>query len=132
MSAKLTLVDLAGSERLKKSGASEALSADTKQQERMAREARTINKSLSFLEQVVVALISRRGHVPHRSSKLTSVLRNSLGGNCRAVLIANIYGETRHLEETCSTLKFASRMQQASHATPTMRARFCMLSSHHK
>ena len=65
-----------------------------------------------------MALISRKGHVPHRSSKLTSVLRNTLGGNCKTVLVANVYGETRHLEETFSTLKFASRMQQVALRRP--------------
>ncbi|KAL1503386.1 hypothetical protein AB1Y20_011437 [Prymnesium parvum] len=116
VTARLTLVDLAGSERLKKSGAREegAGEAERQQQQRLAKEAMTINKSLSFLEQVVLALVSRKPHVPHRSCKLTSVLRNSLGGNCRVTLVANVYGEGRHLEETFSTLKFASRMQQVT------------------
>ena len=61
-----------------------------------------------------MALISRKGHVPHRSSKLTSVLRDTLGGNCKTMLVANVYGEARHLEETNSTLKFAGRMQQVT------------------
>ena len=79
---------------------------------RLKTEAMAINKSLSFLEQVVGALSSRsRGHVPHRSSRLTSVLKEALGGNCRTTLVANIWGESRHLEETVSTLKFALRMQ---------------------
>ena len=61
-----------------------------------------------------MALISRKGRVPHRSSKLTSVLRDTLGGNCKTMLVANVYGEARHLEETNSTLKFAGRMQQVT------------------
>ena len=68
----LTMVDLAGSERLKKSNhGAEAVkegSAAARQQAKLAREAMCINKSLSFLEQVVTALGSRsRAHVPHRS-----------------------------------------------------------------
>ena len=80
----------------------------------LAKEAMSINKSLSFLEQVVVALGARKGHVPHRSSKLTSVLRESLGGNCKTLLVANVWPEQRHMEETLSTLKFAARMQSVT------------------
>ena len=72
-----------------------------------------INKSLSFLEQVVLALSSKkRGHIPYRQAKLTNFLRDSLGGNCKTVMIANIWPEARHLSETASTLKFASRMMK--------------------
>ena len=74
-----------------------------------------INKSLSFLEQVVAALSNRpRGHVPHRSSRLTSVLKEALGGNCRTTLVANIMLEDDHSEETLSTLRFAARMQSVA------------------
>ena len=104
VSCRLTLVDLAGSERLKKSAAGPDLSAsgpfggpaaDGGSAKQLAKEAMSINKSLSFLEQVVVALVNRKGHVPHRSSKLTAVLRESLGGNCKTMLVANVWPETR-------------------------------------
>ncbi|XP_056610418.1 kinesin-like protein KIF9 isoform X2 [Triplophysa dalaica] len=76
------------------------------------REAMYINKSLSFLEQAILALAdSRREHVPFRQSKLTHALKDSLGGNCNTVLVANIYGESSQMEETLSTLRFASRMK---------------------
>ena len=127
LKSRLTLADLAGSERLKKSGdhgdegfqppSSLNLTgvAPTRQQ-RLARESMCINKSLSFLEQVVIALGSKRpsGHVPHRSSRLTAVLRDSLGGNCRTVLIANIRTDDVHVEETFSTCRFAQRMAGVS------------------
>ena len=101
--AKLNLVDLAGSERLDKT-----LSAGS-----VAREAQHINKSLSFLEQVIIALGDKqREHVPYRSSKLTHVLKDSLGGNCRTALVANVWGESAHVEETAGTCKFARRMMQ--------------------
>ena len=101
--AKLNLVDLAGSERLDKT-----LSAGS-----VAREAQHINKSLSFLEQVIIALGDKqREHVPYRSSKLTHVLKDSLGGNCRTALVANVWGESAHVEETAGTCKFAQRMMQ--------------------
>jgi len=113
--SRLTLVDLAGSERLKKSAAAgDGPAPDPAAARQLAKEAMSINKSLSFLEQVVVALGSRKGHVPHRSSKLTSVLRESLGGNCRTLLVANVWPEQRHMEETLSTLKFAARMQSVT------------------
>jgi kinesin family protein 6/9 len=99
---KLHCVDLAGSERLSKTD-----SAGT-----LLREAQYINKSLTFLEQVVMALGTANRHVPFRQSKLTNILKDSLGGNSKTTMIANIWPEERHMEETISTLKFASRMMR--------------------
>ena len=94
-----------GSERLSK----------TKSEGQVAKEAQFINKSLSFLEQVIVALgYRRREHVPYRSSKLTHLLKDSLGGNCKTVMIANVCGETQHVSESLATFKFASRMMRVS------------------
>lgn len=105
ISSKLNLVDLAGSERIKKTGSTGTV----------LREAQYINKSLSFLEQVVMALSDHgREHVPFRQSKLTNVLRDSLGGNCKTRLVANVWVERDELEETSSTLKFATRMMKVS------------------
>ena len=105
ISSKLHLVDLAGSERSKKSGATGI----------SLKEATYINKSLTFLEQVVVSVCdSKREHIPYRQSKLTNFLKNSIGGNCQTVMIANIYPEPEQLEETISCLKFASRMMKVS------------------
>jgi len=95
-------VDLAGSERLKKTSTDGTARG----------ESMYINRSLTFLEQVVVALSSKgRSHVPYRQSKLTHMLKDSLGGNCKTLLIANVYGEAAHLEETISTLQFAARVR---------------------
>ncbi|KAL2085638.1 hypothetical protein ACEWY4_018958 [Coilia grayii] len=102
ITSKLNLVDLAGSERLGKTGS----------EGQMQKEAMSINRSLSFLEQAILALADRRReHVPFRQSKLTHALRDSLGGNCKTVLVANVYGEAAQIEETLSTLRFASRMK---------------------
>ncbi|EDO44491.1 predicted protein [Nematostella vectensis] len=99
--SKLNLVDLAGSERLGK----------TESQGSTQTEAMYINKSLTFLEQAVIALgDNHRDHVPYRQSKLTHVLKDSIGGRCKMMLIANIWGEASQIEETLSTLRFASRM----------------------
>eukprot|EP00667_Euglena_gracilis_P003068 EG_transcript_3077 len=101
--SKVHFIDLAGSERLSKTGSEGVL----------AKEAMYINRSLSFLEQVVIALsTSARDHVPYRQSRLTNLLKDSLGGNCKTVMIANIWAEEQHLEETTSTLKFATRMMR--------------------
>ncbi|CAK9043336.1 unnamed protein product [Durusdinium trenchii] len=105
--SKLHLVDLAGSERLKKTGSDGV----------MLKEATFINKSLTFLEQVVVALGSKhRDHIPYRQSKLTHILkdRDSLGGNCKTTMVANIWPEAKMVEETASTLRFATRMMKVS------------------
>ncbi|XP_013917354.1 PREDICTED: kinesin-like protein KIF9 [Thamnophis sirtalis] len=102
VTSKINLVDLAGSERLSKS----------KSEGFGLKEATYINKSLSFLEQVVIALSDcSRDHVPFRQSKLTYTLKDSLGGNCNTVLVANICSESIHIVETLSTLRFATRMK---------------------
>lgn len=56
----------------------------------------------------------KREHVPYRQCKLTNILKNSIGGNCKTILIANVYPEARHIEETISTLRFASRMKNVT------------------
>lgn len=67
------------------------------------------------MEQVVLALSDKkREHIPYRQAKLTNFLRDSLGGNCKTVMIANVWPEQRHLEEMSSTLKFATRMMKVS------------------
>ena len=57
---------------------------------------------------------NKRDHIPYRQSKLTNLLKNSIGGNCETLMIANIWPEADHLEETISTLKFATRMMKVS------------------
>ncbi|NWW82445.1 KIF9 protein, partial [Climacteris rufus] len=101
LKSKITLIDLAGSERLSKTGS----------EGQVRVEASYINKSLSFLEQLIIALADpKREHIPFRQSKLTHVLKDSLGGNCNTVLVTNVYGEAAHVEETLSSLRFATRM----------------------
>ncbi|GMH37608.1 hypothetical protein BSKO_05481 [Bryopsis sp. KO-2023] len=99
--SKINFVDLAGSERTKKTG----VTGQT------LKEANFINKSLTFLEQTVNSLCRKDAHVPFRQTKLTAVLRDALGGNCKTVMIANLWCEHRHLDELISTLRFASRVR---------------------
>lgn len=105
VTSKFHLVDLAGSERTKKTG-SEGITL---------KEANYINKSLSFLEMVVIASCDKgREFVPHRQSKLTNLLKDSIGGNSRTIVITNIWPEPSHLEETISTLKFGTRLMKVT------------------
>jgi len=75
-----------------------------------------INKSLSALGNVINSLVDlsegKNRHVPYRDSKLTFILRDSLGGNSRTVIIANISPSVINLGETISTLEFARRAKQ--------------------
>ncbi|PAV65692.1 hypothetical protein WR25_17211 [Diploscapter pachys] len=97
---KLQLVDLAGSERQSKTGA---------QGERL-KEAAKINLSLSTLGNVISALVDNKStHIPYRNSKLTRLLQDSLGGNSKTVMIANIGPANYNYDETLSTLRYANR-----------------------
>lgn len=115
--SKLHLVDLAGSERLKKTldDADGIGSDDITRKESMA-----INQSLTYLEQCVVALARKSNHIPYRQSKLTIILKDALGANCNTLMIACIWGEADHLEETVSTLRLASRMMRVQNETSTV------------
>ncbi|XP_042378501.1 kinesin-like protein KIN-12E isoform X1 [Zingiber officinale] len=101
--ARLNLVDLAGSERQKTSGA---------EGERL-KEAVNINKSLSTLGHVIMVLADvahgKQRHVPYRDSRLTFLLQDSLGGNSKTMIIANVSPSICSANETLSTLKFAQR-----------------------
>jgi len=99
-SGKLVLVDLAGSEMVRKTNA-------TGQQ---LEEAKTINKSLSALGQVINALTDDKAtHIPYRDSKLTRILQDSLGGNSKTVLIVNVSPSSYNAVESVSTLRFGMR-----------------------
>ncbi|CAN6653075.1 kinesin-like protein Kip1p [Trichomonascus vanleenenianus] len=96
---KLNLVDLAGSENILRSG------ADNKR----AREAGMINQSLLTLGRVINSLVERSSHVPYRESKLTRILQDSLGGGTKTCIVATVSPAKVSLEETLSTLEYASR-----------------------
>lgn len=77
------------------------------------KEASNINKSLSTLGQVINALVEKSAgrfrHVHYRDSKLTFLLRDSLGGNSKTMLVAALSPADQNFGETLSTLKFAQR-----------------------
>jgi DNA repair exonuclease SbcCD ATPase subunit len=102
ISSKLNLVDLAGSEKLSKTNAT----GDT------AKEGCQINLSLSSLATVIDTIVKGGKHIPYRSSSLTMLLKDSLGGNSKTVMFANLGPSDRNVSETISTLRFAERAKQ--------------------
>ena len=96
---QLNLVDLAGSECIGRSGATDG----------KAREAGSINQSLLTLGRVIAALVDNHGHIPYRDSKLTRLLRESLGGRSKTCIIATFSPVQSAVEETLSTLDYATR-----------------------
>lgn len=104
ITGKLSLIDLAGSERQ-----SLNLVAKTRQ-----KEGSMINKSLLALSNCINALYDKSqgkptSHIPYRDSKLTRLLKDSLGGNSYTVMIACVSPSESHYEESMNTLKYASR-----------------------
>jgi kinesin family protein 3/17 len=97
---KLNLVDLAGSERQSK----------TQSSGEQLKQAIKINLSLSALGNVISALVDGKStHIPYRDSKLTRLLQDSLGGNAKTVMIANIGPASYNYEESVTTLRYANR-----------------------
>ncbi|KAM5235414.1 kinesin-1 heavy chain [Ctenodactylus gundi] len=99
LSGKLYLVDLAGSEKVSKTGAEGAV----------LDEAKNINKSLSALGNVISALAEGSTYVPYRDSKMTRILQDSLGGNCRTTIVICCSPSSYNESETKSTLLFGQR-----------------------
>uniref|UniRef100_A0A671Q1L8 Kinesin-like protein n=1 Tax=Sinocyclocheilus anshuiensis TaxID=1608454 RepID=A0A671Q1L8_9TELE len=99
LSGKLFLVDLAGSEKVSKTGAEGAL----------LDEAKNINKSLSALGNVISALAEGTTYVPYRDSKMTRILQDSLGGNCRTTIVICCSPSSFNEAETKTTLMFGQR-----------------------
>jgi kinesin family protein 18/19 len=99
---KLSLIDLAGSER----------GTVTENRGLRLREGAKINQSLLALANCINALGDKNkkgSFVPYRDSKLTRMLKDSLGGNCKTVMIVTISPSSTQFEETLNTLKYANR-----------------------
>jgi kinesin family protein 3/17 len=100
---KLNLVDLAGSERLSK----------TEAQGQRKIEGANINLSLTMLGIVISKLVSsKEKHIPYRDSSLTKLLSDSLGGNTKTVMIANIGPANSNYDETINTLWYAANAKK--------------------
>ncbi|XP_026402479.1 kinesin-like protein KIN-8A isoform X1 [Papaver somniferum] len=99
---KLSLIDLAGSER--------ALATD--QRTLRSLEGANINRSLLALSSCINALVEGKKHIPYRNSKLTQLLKDSLGGVCNTVMIANISPSNISFGETQNTLHWADRAKE--------------------
>lgn len=102
MRGKINFVDLAGSERLDK----------TKATGNRAQEGISINKSLSTLSKVIEALSTHQSHIPYRESSLTRILKDSLGGNAKTVMIACISPADSNHSETVNTLRWADQARK--------------------
>ncbi|CAB4251982.1 similar to Saccharomyces cerevisiae YGL216W KIP3 Kinesin-related motor protein involved in mitotic spindle positioning [Maudiozyma barnettii] len=114
--ATLSIIDLAGSER----------AASTKNRGKRLNEGANINRSLLALGNCINALCisdntnemmingnhKRSYHIPYRDSKLTRLLKFSLGGNCKTVMIVCISPSSSHYDETLNTLKYANRAKE--------------------
>ena len=96
------IIDLAGSERQKKTGA----------QGNRIKEAGSINKSLLNLSIVISKIIKKEKPIPYRDSKLTHILRDSLGGNAKTSIIATISQLDSNIDETINTLNFAQNAKK--------------------
>jgi kinesin family protein 18/19 len=99
--ATLSIIDLAGSER----------ASATKNRGERLQEGANINKSLLALGSCINALCDprKRNHIPYRNSKLTRLLKFSLGGNCKTVMIVCVSPSSQHFDETQNTLRYANR-----------------------
>lgn len=100
--SKLNLVDLAGSERISKS----------KSEGKSLKEAVKINVSLSVLGHCILALSENLKHIPFRESKLTQILKESLGGNAYTTLLCTVSRRRDFHEETIDTIHFAQRAKK--------------------
>merc|ERR1719301_524527 len=96
---KINLIDLAGSENVNKSGVTG----------QGMREAQNINKSLSALGDVIQSLVAKSSHTPYRNSKLTMMLKDSLGGDSKTLMIVQASPAQTNCVESLSSLNFASR-----------------------
>lgn len=108
-SATLSIIDLAGSER----------ASATRNMGARMKEGANINKSLLALSSCISSLCQRpaaglRRHIPYRDSKLTRLLKFSLGGNCRTVMVVCVSPSSKDIEDTFNTLTWANQAKNVT------------------
>lgn len=111
--SKMCLVDLAGSERA-------SVAYKENRSKSLQREGGNINKSLLALGNCINALANQtknryhknsKTYIPYRSSVLTRILADSLGGNCKTAMIATVSPSSFSYDDTHNTLTYANRTQ---------------------
>jgi len=65
-----------------------------------------------FLGNCISSLADGQKYIAYRGSKLTRLLKDSLGGSCHTVMIANVSPSSSSYEDTYNTLKYAARAKQ--------------------
>ena len=113
LEGSLNLVDLAGSERVSRSNATG---------ERL-KEAQAINKSLSSIADVFSAIGNGTPHIPYRNSKLTQILQPALSGDGKTLMMVNLSPTEDSINESISSLRFASHVNQCELGAPTRNIR---------
>lgn len=100
-------MDLAGSERIKKS----------KAQGKQLGEAVGINSSLLVLGKVISSLVEGKGHIPYLESKLTTLLKNAFGGNCKTSVMIHCRPDETNADETLQSMRFGERCNMILNST---------------
>jgi len=106
LAGKIVLCDLGGSEQLKR----------TEVGGQQKREAIELNKSLTALGDVIHAVATKRRSIPHRNHKLTQLLRDSIGGSAKSLMIVTCSPAASNLNQTTMTLKYAARAKMITNA----------------
>jgi len=106
LAGKIVLCDLGGSEQLKR----------TEVDGQQKKEAIELNKSLTALGDVIHAVATKQRSIPHRNHKLTQLLRDSIGGSAKTLMIVTCSPAASNLSQTTMSLKYAARAKMITNA----------------
>lgn len=104
---KLRIVDLAGSEKFVKFNMQ-----DRTEEKKRINELISINKSLTALGHCIKLMGESKSHIPYRNSKITRILKDSIFGNSKIIMIINLSPSVSNENETTSSLQFAERLKK--------------------